>query len=115
MLGRLRTMADDARERTALVLDGNSGPALEVVRSLGRAGWRVIAAGGSRSGVSRYTSRAVALPECFEPLVLADALADVLADERVDIVVPCPDASAVILWKKPERFGRVPGLGGDRG
>src|SRR5438105_335144 len=114
MPGRLRTMADNARERTALVLDGNSGPALEVVRSLGRAGWRVIAASGSRSGASGFTRRAVALPESFEPLVLADALADVLADERVDIVVPCSDASAEILWKNHERFGRVPVLGGDR-
>jgi peptidoglycan/xylan/chitin deacetylase (PgdA/CDA1 family)/predicted ATP-grasp superfamily ATP-dependent carboligase len=107
-------MAERPRNGTVLVLDGNSGPALEIVRSLGRAGWRVIAAAGSRSGSSCFTARAVELPESFEPAALADAVADVLAEEPVDLLAPCSDASAQVLWEHHERFGRVSVLGGDR-
>ncbi len=101
-------------KRTALVLDGSSAPALEVVRSLGRAGWRVLAAAGTRSGASRFTARVVQLPEGWEPRVLADAVEVALEEERVDLLVPCSDASAEVLWKHHVRFSHVPILGGDR-
>ena len=42
--------------RTALVLDGGHGPALATVRSLGRAGWRVLTTAGTRSSASRYAA-----------------------------------------------------------
>jgi peptidoglycan/xylan/chitin deacetylase (PgdA/CDA1 family)/predicted ATP-grasp superfamily ATP-dependent carboligase len=99
---------------TALVLDGRSGPALEMVRSLGRAGWRVLASQGTRSAASRFTAKAVPIPESVEPAPFADALADVLGAEHVDLLVPCTDGTAQILWSGHTRFGGVPILGGDR-
>jgi hypothetical protein len=102
-----------APERTALVLDGHSGQALEVVRSLGRAGWRVLAQAGTRSGASRFTARAIPLPEKLEPGALCAAVRPVFAREQVHLLVPCSDASAQILWGD-HAFAEVPILGGDR-
>src|SRR5437588_287215 len=48
--------------RTALALDGRSGIALATVRSLGRAGWRVLSPAGTRSAASRFASATVPLP-----------------------------------------------------
>jgi predicted ATP-grasp superfamily ATP-dependent carboligase len=108
-----RTNVEVAPERTALVLDGHSGQALEVVRSLGRAGWRVLAQAGTRSGASRFTARAIPLPEKLEPGALCAAVRPVFAQEQVHLLVPCSDASAQILWGD-HAFAEVPILGGDR-
>jgi peptidoglycan/xylan/chitin deacetylase (PgdA/CDA1 family)/predicted ATP-grasp superfamily ATP-dependent carboligase len=99
---------------TALVLDGDSGQALAVVRSLGRAGWRILAPAGTRAGASRFAERVVALADTTDHERLAADLARTLDAERVDLLVPCSDASAAILWERHElrRDARV--LGGDR-
>jgi peptidoglycan/xylan/chitin deacetylase (PgdA/CDA1 family) len=99
------------RPRTALVVDGRSAPALEVVRSLGRGGWRVLAPAGTRSGSSRFTARPVVVPEIADPEAFAAAVGGVLDQEEIGLLVPCSDASAQVFW---ERFERVPILGGDR-
>src|SRR5207248_10308852 len=88
---------EPGRSRTALVLDGGSGQALEVVRSLGRAGWRVLAPAGTRSGASRCTARQVPVPDAEEPHAFFDAVRAVLPSEHVDLLVPCTDASAETL------------------
>jgi ATP-grasp in the biosynthetic pathway with Ter operon len=98
--------------RSALVLDGQSGPALAVTRSLGRAGWRMFAAAGSRSARSRYG--------VGRPLIDAtaagfrDSLAALLGRERIDVVVPCTDASVSELWRHASLLGDTRILGGDR-
>jgi predicted ATP-grasp superfamily ATP-dependent carboligase len=96
---------------TALVLDGDSGQALEVVRSLGRDGWTVLAPAGTRSGASRHTSRQVTLADPSDPVAFASGFRRALAEERIDLVAPCSDASAEHVWQlRPD--GAV--LGGDR-
>ncbi len=101
--------------QTALVLDGGSGPALAVTRSLGRAGWRVIVPAGTRSAWSRYAAAAVEMPDAADrPEAFVGALARALDGATVDIVVPCTDASAELLWAHSELRGDVKVLGGDR-
>lgn len=105
----LRPMAD----RTALVLDGASGPALAVVRSLGRAGWRVVTGEGTRSARSRYSADAVPLlDELAVPERGAAVLADAVARVRPDLVVPSTDASVELLWSFPEALGAAQALTG---
>ena len=108
------TARADGQRRSALVLDGGSGQALEVVRSLGRAGWRVLAPRGTRSAVSRFTASQVAIPDAADPAALRNAVRAVLAAEPVDVIVPCSDASAQTLWDcEPQLLGAGI-LGGDR-
>jgi predicted ATP-grasp superfamily ATP-dependent carboligase len=101
--------------RNALVLDGGSGAALAVVRSLGRAGWRVRVGAGTRSARSRYIAGAVSLPDCLaDPSAFVDAIAAAVADEATSVVVPCSDASVQLLWENEDRLCGAAIMGGDR-
>ena len=101
-----------SRRRTALVLDADSGQALAVVRSLGRAGWRVVAPAGTRSSSSRHAAATVELPDPVErPADFTASLPGVVAAESVDLVVPCTDASLELAWR---HAGGAHILGGDR-
>jgi predicted ATP-grasp superfamily ATP-dependent carboligase len=98
---------------TALVLDGASGPALAAVRSLGRAGWRVLVPAGTRSALSRYAAGTVTLPDPqAEPHAFRDALAGVL--DGVDVVAPAGDASIEHVWSLGDALGDTRVLGADR-
>ena len=100
---------------TALVLDGGSGPALTVTRSLGRSGWRVVTPLGTRSAASRYAAAAAPIPDAAEaPADLVAAVDRVLGREQVDVVVPCTDASAELLWANDSILRGARVLGGDR-
>jgi carbamoyl-phosphate synthase large subunit len=97
--------------RTALVLDGSHGPALATVRSLGRAGWRVLTPAGTRSASSRYAARVLEIPLAEDdPAGFVERVAAVLDEEHVDVVVPATDASVELLWELDD--ARI--LGGDR-
>jgi predicted ATP-grasp superfamily ATP-dependent carboligase len=101
--------------RTALVLDGGSGPALACTRSLGRAGWRVLAPAGTRSAASRYAAASVPVPEPDrDPDRFLPAVRAVLAAEPVDVIVPCTDASSLLLHETPDVTGAARVLGGER-
>jgi predicted ATP-grasp superfamily ATP-dependent carboligase len=101
--------------RSALVLDGRSGPALAVTRSLGRAGWRVFAGAGTRSAFSRYADDAYPLPEATDdPHAFVEAVGAAIVDAEVDLVVPCTDASAELLWANESILRGARVLGGDR-
>ena len=97
---------------TALVLDGQSGPALSVTRSLGRAGWRVLAAEGTRSARSRYGDGCT-LIDATQPGFL-DSVGALTTREPIDVVVPCTDASVAELWRDTLVPGGARILGGDR-
>lgn len=100
---------------SALVLDGQSGPALAVTRSLGRAGWRVYAGTGTRSAFSRYADDAYRLPEATEdPLAFVEAVQAAIVDAEVDLVVPCTDASTELLWAHEDILRGARVLGGNR-
>lgn len=98
--------------RSALVLDGNSGPALSVVRSLGRAGWQSIVEEGTKSALSRFATRSVTLPD---PLAAPDRYVETLASHverlRPSIVAPATDATLELAWSAVGGSTHI--LGGD--
>jgi predicted ATP-grasp superfamily ATP-dependent carboligase len=99
-------------EATALVLDGGSGPALAVTRSLGRAGWRVIVESGTKSALSRFATQSVALPDPItHPDAYTVALATAVARLTPSIVVPAMDATLELAWTAVGESTHV--LGGD--
>ena len=101
--------------RTALILDGASGAALAVVRSLGRAGWRLRVGAGTRCARSRYAAAATVIPDCLaDPTGFADAIAAILEAEPASVIVPCTDASVQILWENEHRLRGAAIMGGDR-
>jgi hypothetical protein len=98
---------------SALVVDGAAGPALAVVRSLGRAGWRVLAPAGTRSARSRYVAGAVDVPDVEEaPGRFAEVVARNLARHRIELVVPSTDASLLALHSLGDGLGEARVLGG---
>lgn len=99
--------------RTALVLDGDSGPALAAVRSLGRGGWRVVTGAGTRSARSRYAAGTAPLPDVRDDREAA-AEALVRAAAGVDVVVPSTDASLELAWRHEAELGGARIVGGDR-
>ena len=101
--------------RTGLVLDGGSTAAVTFVRSLGRAGWRVLAQQGTRAARSRFVTATVPIPDATaNPEGFAEAVAHVCQTQQVDVVVPCIDAEAEILWQAPETLGGAAIVGGGR-
>jgi biotin carboxylase len=95
-----------------VVLDGNSGPALAVVRSLGRAGWRVIVEDGTKSALSRFADESITLPD---PIATPDRYAAELGAhvERLQpsIVAPTTDATLELAWSAAGGSTHI--LGGD--
>jgi len=103
-----------ALAHSALVLDGSTGPGLAVMRSLGRAGWTVLAPVGSRAARSRYAAGTVELPDPVrEPDAYAAHLADLVDRGELDVVVPCTDASLEAAWGVVGKRPRPRVLGGD--
>src|SRR4051812_20061732 len=101
--------------RNVLILDGASGAALAVMRSLGRAGWRIRVEAGTRSARSRFAAGVVAVPDCVSaPDAFTDAVAAALASEPTSVVVPCSDASVQVLWENEHRLAGAAIMGGDR-
>lgn len=101
--------------RRALVLDGASGPALAVTRSLGRAGWETIVEHGTRSARSAFASASHPIPEpTDDPQGFVAALDRLVRRVRVDLVVPCTDASVTLLRQHEHLLRGAKILGGDR-
>jgi predicted ATP-grasp superfamily ATP-dependent carboligase len=98
---------------TALILDASSGPSVAAVRSLGRAGWRVLVPAGTRGERSRHASGTVMLPSPHdEPDRYCEALAGALAG--VDVVAPAEDATVELVWRLGDALGTTRVLGADR-
>src|SRR5713101_4471249 len=75
---------------TVLVTDAGRGSAVAIIRSLGRQGYRVIAADANPRSIgfrSRYVSRAVVYPPpAASPDALCARLLDVAKAESVDLI-----------------------------
>lgn len=100
---------------SALVLDGASGPALAVTRSLGRAGWRVYAQAGTRSARSRFATGTVIIPDSArDPDGFGRYLRAVLGELEISLLVPATDASVELAWENADALGDGRILGGDR-
>jgi predicted ATP-grasp superfamily ATP-dependent carboligase len=101
--------------RRALILDGASGPALSTTRSLGRAGWEIVAPANTRSAVSKYTTAAFPIPDAaVDPGGFVAAVEDLLLRVKVDVAVPCTDASVALLRANERILRGAKLLGGDR-
>jgi predicted ATP-grasp superfamily ATP-dependent carboligase len=81
--------------RTVLVTDAGRGSAIAFIRSLGRKGWRVVAADHDARSAgfrSRYASTHFVYPAPrTAPRAFVEALRAKVAEERVDLVVPITD------------------------
>lgn len=105
---------EEARRRVALVVDGNSWPSRAVVRSLGRAGWRVLTEKGTIASRSRHCAGEVELPGYREHAsAWAEAVAEAVERQRVDVVAPAEDASLELLYETPGLLQDARVLGGD--
>ncbi len=84
-----------------LVTDADQRAALAVVRSLGRAGYKVIVGGARRrslAGASRYCSARMVLPDPLaEPATFAVEVIAAVAREKVDWLVPITEGSLLAL------------------
>ena len=93
---------------TVLVTDVGRGSAVSIMRSLGRAGYRVIAADANRRSAGYYSRHATArvrYPSPAEaPEETVEALLDAVRRHAVDLVVPVTDEVILPLAASRERF-----------
>jgi predicted ATP-grasp superfamily ATP-dependent carboligase len=86
---------------TILVTDAGRGSAVTIIRSLGRQGWRVVAADASRSSLgfrSRHVAeRLVYPPPTRAPREFVRSILDAVARWRVDLVIPVTDQAILPL------------------
>jgi carbamoyl-phosphate synthase large subunit len=103
-----------AERRVALVLDGNGWPSRVVVRSLGSAGWRVVAPARTKAARSRHCSDVVHLPDYrSHASAFAEAVAAAIERHGATIVSPAEDASLELLYETPGLLQGARVLGGD--
>ena len=97
------------RVHSVLVTDGEERSALAVVRSLGRAGYRVHVAArrvGALAATSRWAARALVTPDPLrEAGAFADAVVEYVRREAIDFVVPVTDASMLAVLPARDRLG----------
>lgn len=104
----------DTRRRVALVLDGGGWPSRVVVRSLGRAGWHVLAPARSRAARSRWCAAEIDLPDPrVEASAFAGAVAAAIREHDVDLVSPAEDVTLELLYETPGLLDGARVLGGD--
>ncbi len=93
---------------TVLVTDADRGAAIAIIRSLGRAGFRVIAAdlhSGSLGFRSRYVSgRVVYPPPGTESAAFVDTLQRAVRDSNVDLIIPVTDEIVHLVARHRDRF-----------
>jgi predicted ATP-grasp superfamily ATP-dependent carboligase len=96
------------KNTTLLVLDGETRAALAVVRSLGRAGLRVIVASElshSLAGSSRFCSRIAKYPSPFDNTQLfSNAIHDIIIKENAGVLFPITDATTVAILQHRSLF-----------
>ena len=97
------------RVYSVLVTDGEERSALAVVRSLGRAGYRVHV--GARrakalAGTSKWAAAVLVTPDPLrEAGAFADAVVEYARREAIDFVVPVTDASMLAMLPARDRLG----------
>lgn len=96
---------------TVLVTDGTERSALAVVRSLGRAGHRVLVAAArprSLAAASRWCAGEFVLPDPLRtPETYATRLAATVAERKVEVLIPVTDASVLAVLAHRASFGAV--------
>lgn len=96
---------------TVLVTDANRGSAIAIIRSLGRQGWRVIAADADPRSLgfySRYTRARVIYPTpATAPGEMAAALRRAACEHRIDLIIPVTDEIILPLAGIRDQFEGV--------
>ena len=91
---------------TVIVTDGDERSSLAVVRSLGRAGHRVIVGArgdSSLAGASRHAAGNVSLPDALlAPDASAEAVGVAARAHGCDLVLPTTDAASLALLARPD-------------
>jgi len=92
----------------ALVTDAGRGSAIAIIRSLGRRGWRVIAADANPRSLgfhSRYAAQTLVYPAPEDaPREMVAALKAAAKPERVDLIIPVTDAVLLPLSEARAEF-----------
>ena len=105
-------LRDARKTRSVLVLDGEQRAALAVVRSLGRAGYQVLTGAETPralAAASRYSRETLLLPSPLQaPAAFRAAVADQVAAQAPDAVVPVTEASALTLLGDPRLTPLLP-------
>lgn len=96
---------------TVVVTDGEQRSCLAVVRSLGRAGYRVIVCGKrarTLAGASRYAERSVAVPSPVDdPEGMARRISEICQHEGAGALIPIADASIEAILPRAREFDPV--------
>lgn len=96
------------QQRTVLVTDSDRGSALCIIRSLGRQGWRVIAASHDRTSIgfrSRYASERLLYPvPTQDPAGFVEAVLEASSRHHVDLIIPVTDATILPLHEQRDRL-----------
>jgi predicted ATP-grasp superfamily ATP-dependent carboligase len=96
------------RAPTVLVTDADRGSALAIIRSLGRHGWNVIAAGEDPASIgfrSRHAAARLVYPSPVrEPSAFVDCVLGAVIRSDVDLIVPVTDAVILPLHEERARF-----------
>jgi len=97
------------RRSTVLVTDAGRGSAIAIIRSLGRRGWRVIAADSSPRSLgfrSRYTAGRLVYPAPEDaPRETISAIKAAAEREGVELIIPVTDAILLPLSEARAEFG----------
>lgn len=96
--------------RVVLVTDADQRAALAVVRSLGRAGYKVLVGGPkslSIAGASRFCAARIVLPDPLtEPANFATAVVSAVERHTVDVLVPITEGSLLAILPQRARLGK---------
>ncbi|MCI0585487.1 MAG: ATP-grasp domain-containing protein [Planctomycetes bacterium] len=102
---------NSAGERAVLVTDAGRGSGLAVIRSLGRAGWRVVAASDDPRALgflSRHARERLVYPDPgARPAAFVEALLGAARERRIDLIVPVTDEAIHPLAHARDRFRGV--------
>ena len=94
-----------------LVTDAARGSSVSIIRSLGRRGFRVVAADSvprSPGFYSRYTTERLVYPDPAKaPDELVDTLLRAVRELRIDLVIPVTDEVILPLSRARESFAGV--------
>ncbi len=107
----MKKFLGEPRRRTVLVTDADRGSAIAVIRSLGRKGWRVIAADSDPRCLgfrSRYVEERLLYPS---PSTARDEFVAVLlravSEKKIDLIIPVTDMVVHTLAHARVRFEGV--------
>ena len=93
---------------TILVTDAGRGSAVSIIRSLGRRGWRVIAADADRRSLgfrSRHAEERLVYPSpAHSPGAFVQWMIEAISRWRVDLVIPVTDAAILPLSEERDRL-----------